>query len=287
MHFHLLSRMLFHNHRRVFVNTEHISLTKTTPEQNLNSSCSQLLFAHVGYFLFYWLQLKGAVTSWPQGSPSKAAVTMSTECIRHTALSRHCLLTESRDLCLVNAETDVSDVWILDIDCPAYLSEQMCGNSMSRVKYYWPLFQAIVQTQRGWERWGEFMISHTFICLVQWSPMPFWSLYRQKNKYSDVGWLHHLEKSIWLGSSWCFVLWNGSGPSKDSLFFTQPLQVLIATWKHCEIAIEKKSGMTILRKFLKVAHCRAAQWKVNLKCSYLCHAKCSEITPEGKLWQPY
>lgn len=126
----------------------------------------------------------------------------------------------------------------------------MCGNSVSRVKYYWPLFQAIVQTQRGWERWGEFMISHTFICLVQWSPMPFWSLYRQKNKYSDVGWLHQLEKSIWLGSSWCFVLWNGSGPSKDSLFFTQPLQVLIATWKHCDIAIEK-SGMTILRKFLR------------------------------------
>ncbi len=68
----------------------------------------------------------------------------------------------------------------------------------------------------------------------------FWSLYRQKNKYSDVGWLHQLEKSIWLGSSWCFVLWNGSGPSKDSFFFTQPLQVLIATWKHCKIAIEKR-----------------------------------------------
>lgn len=39
MHFHLLSRMLFHNHRRVFVNTEHISNQNKTRAES-----KQLLF---------------------------------------------------------------------------------------------------------------------------------------------------------------------------------------------------------------------------------------------------
>lgn len=138
MHFHLLSRMLFHNHRRVFVNTEHISNQNKTRAES-----KQLLFPAA---ICSRRVLPVLLVTAEEGSHLlTTGVSVQSSCNNvywmhsYRALSWYCLLTGSRDLCLVNAEGGSSDVCILEIDWPVYLSVQMCVNSVCRVKFYWPL----------------------------------------------------------------------------------------------------------------------------------------------------
>lgn len=138
MNFHLLSRMLFHNHHRVFVNTEHISNQNKTRAES-----KQLLFPAA---ICSRRVLPVLLVTAEEGSHLlTTGVSVQSSCNNvywlhsHSALSRHCLLTGSRDLCLVNAEGVSSDVCILDRDWPVYFPVQMCVNSVCRVKYYWPL----------------------------------------------------------------------------------------------------------------------------------------------------
>lgn len=190
MNFHLLSRMLFHNHRRVFVNTEHISnQNKTRPESK------QLLFSAA--ICSGW-ELPVLLVTAEEGSHLlTTGVSVQNSCNNvywmhsHRALSRHCLLTGSRDLCLVNAEGGGSDVCILDIDWPVYLPEQMCLNSVYRVKYYWPLRMGR-ETTDGKD--GENLWSLILSCVT-----------RDHSSRSDYSVITHspsfCSRPVWLSSS--------------------------------------------------------------------------------------